>query len=61
MTEQFALDRQTGKLMGVCAGFARWADVDVTLVRITAALVILFAWPVAALAYILVGIIAETR
>jgi phage shock protein PspC (stress-responsive transcriptional regulator) len=28
------LDKRNGKIAGVCAGFARYLDVDVTLVRV---------------------------
>ncbi len=38
-------------LLGVCANFARWADVDPLLARVTAALVCLFFAPVAVPGY----------
>jgi phage shock protein PspC (stress-responsive transcriptional regulator) len=28
MTARFTLDKGNGKLLGVCAGIARWADMD---------------------------------
>lgn len=59
MTSQFALDKDNAKLMGVCSGFARWADVDPTLVRLTAVLLTVFASPVMAVAYLATGMIAE--
>jgi phage shock protein C len=60
MSARYALDKSNAKLMGVCSGIARSADVDVTLVRIAAILLTLFALgPVALLAYVLVGLIAN--
>ena len=59
MTGRYALDRSNGKLMGVCAGFARWIDADPALVRVTLVLLTLFAGPVALLAYILTGLVAD--
>ena len=58
MTGQFALDKDNARLMGVCSGFARWADIDPTLVRVTTVLLTVFAGPVALLAYIVTGTIA---
>jgi phage shock protein PspC (stress-responsive transcriptional regulator) len=50
------LEKTDGVLMGVCASFARRADVDATLARVTAALVALFLAPVAIPAYLLAGL-----
>lgn len=60
MTAQYRLDKTNAKLMGVCAGFARMTDTDVTLIRIALVLLTLFALgPIALLAYFLVGVIAN--
>ena len=59
MTNEYALDKQGAKLMGVCSGFARWVDVDAALVRITAVLLALFATPVVILAYLVTAFVAE--
>ena len=59
MNSRYALDRTNAKLMGVCAGFARWADVDPTLARVTAVLLALFLGPVAILAYLVTGFVAQ--
>ena len=59
MTSRFLLDPANGKMMGVCSGFARWANVDPTLVRVAAVLVGLCAGPVAAIAYLATGLVAE--
>jgi len=58
MIGRFVLDKDNGKLMGVCSGFARWADVDPTLVRVTTVLLTIFAGPVALLAYVTTGMVA---
>jgi phage shock protein PspC (stress-responsive transcriptional regulator) len=34
MNQGFALDKSNARMMGVCSGFARWAEVDPTLVRV---------------------------
>ena len=36
MNARFALDKTNAKVMGVCAGFARWTGMDPTIVRIAA-------------------------
>ena len=59
MTTRYALDKSNARLLGVCAGFARWIDVDPALVRVTFALLALFLGPVAVLAYLLTGLIAD--
>ena len=58
MYGRYVLDKGNGKLLGVCAGFARWLDVDVTLVRLTAILLALVSGPVALGLYILAAWIA---
>ena len=56
MTQNFALDRSNAKLMGVCAGFARWTGWNVLAIRIGLVALTLFALgPVALLAYLIVG------
>lgn len=61
MNSRYALDKDHAKLMGVCSGFARWADVDPTLVRVTMVLIALLAGPLAILAYLLTALIAAHR
>ena len=55
MNGPFTLDKANGKLMGVCAGFARWADVDLLLVRIGCAALGLYLFPLMILFYLAVG------
>ncbi|MEQ9661642.1 MAG: PspC domain-containing protein [Parasphingopyxis sp.] len=56
MTRSFTLDRPNAKLMGVCAGFARWTGWNVLAVRLGLCALTLFALgPLAILAYILIG------
>ena len=59
MNSRYALDRDHAKLMGVCAGFARWADVDPTLARATIVLMTLFLSPVVLVAYLLIALVAN--
>ena len=59
MTSRYALDKSNAKLMGVCSGFARWIDVDPALVRVTLVMLAIFLGPVAILAYLLTGLVAD--
>ena len=59
MNGHYALDKGNAKLMGVCSGFARWADVDPMLTRLTMVLLTLFLGPVALLAYIVTAMVAN--
>ena len=61
MNSRYALDKGNAKLLGVCAGFARWADVDPTLTRATLVLITLFLSPVVIVAYLLIALIASDR
>ena len=57
---KFALDRENGKLWGVCAGIARYMGWDVTLVRVGVVLVTLIgAFPWTLLAYGATALIAK--
>ena len=58
MTERFALDKPNGKLMGVCAGFARWANFDVTLTRVALVVLTLASGGAMLLVYLAAGLIA---
>ena len=59
MNNRYALDKSNAKLMGVCAGFAHWADVDPTLVRLTTVLAAILLGPMAILAYLVTGLVAN--
>lgn len=60
MSAPYALDKANGKIMGVCAGFARRSSIDVTIVRIATIMLTLFALgPVAVLIYMMIGWIAN--
>ena len=49
---RFMVDRENGKLLGVCAGIARYTGWDVTLVRVAAVVVtIMGAFPWTLIAY----------
>ncbi|MEO1169696.1 MAG: PspC domain-containing protein [Pseudomonadota bacterium] len=56
MTQNFALDHSNAKIMGVCAGFARWTGWNVLAIRVGLLALTLFALgPIAILAYLLIG------
>lgn len=55
MTRRFALDRSNAKLTGVCAGLARSAGLDATIVRIGALLSLFVLGPIAILLYLVAG------
>lgn len=55
----FRLDKAGGKVMGVCAGIAKYFNVDVTLVRVAFALGTLLGFGSAVLVYLLIGLIAD--
>ncbi len=60
MNGHYALDKANAKLMGVCAGFARWADTDPSLSRLTMLLLALVLGPVAILAYLVTALVAKS-
>jgi phage shock protein C len=60
MNRSFTPDRRNGKIMGVCAGLAERTGVDAVVLRIGMMLLTLFALgPVAVVAYLLVGWLAN--
>jgi phage shock protein C len=59
MNGHYTLDKGNAKMMGVCAGFARWADVDPTLTRLTLVLLTLFLGPITILAYLVAATVAS--
>ena len=59
MNSPYALDKGNAKLLGVCAGFARWLDVDPTLTRVTFVLIAVVLGPLAILAYLLTASVAH--
>lgn len=61
MNSHYALDKSNSKLLGVCAGFARWMDVDPTLTRVTMVLLTLVLGPIALLAYVVTALVANNR
>lgn len=56
---RFRINKADKKVMGVCAGIADHFEVDVTLVRVAAALVILSTMPVGAIVYLVLGMVAD--
>lgn len=59
---KFYLDKRNAKLMGVCAGIADYAGIDVTWVRVgTVLLTILGGFPWTVLAYLVTGWVASDK
>jgi phage shock protein PspC (stress-responsive transcriptional regulator) len=59
MTRTFLLDKSQGKLMGVCAGIARYFNWDVTLVRVGFVAATLFGFGSPVLIYLIIGLVAS--
>jgi len=58
----YALDKNQGKMLGVCAGLARTTGWDPTLIRVgTVAATLLLLGPVAIVIYLATALIAEAR
>jgi phage shock protein C len=55
---KFHLDKANGKVFGVCAGISAMTGLDVTLVRVAAA-VIAVAFPWAIIAYLVAALVAK--
>ena len=55
----FHLDRNRGKLMGVCAGIGRYFGIDTTWVRIGFVIGAFLSVGTAALIYLAIGLIAD--
>ena len=58
-TNGFRLDKNRGKIMGVCAGIANYFGLDVTLVRVTFGLATILGFGTAIIVYLLIGLIAD--
>ncbi len=52
MQSRFTLDKRNGKLLGVCAGLARTADMDPFLVRIGLVALTLYLFPITLILYL---------
>ncbi|HXH53898.1 MAG TPA: PspC domain-containing protein [Sphingomicrobium sp.] len=61
MNDRFLINRQDGKIMGVAAGLADWAGIDVLLVRLGLVGLLLLTGPLVILFYILTGWLAAER
>ncbi len=57
----FRIDRENGKVLGVCAGIAEHFDVDVTLVRVGMAVSAFVTFPMVVLGYFLVAMVVEQK
>ena len=58
-SKDFRLDRQRGKLMGVCAAIADYFGFDVNLVRLGFVIATLVGFGSAILIYLAIGLIAD--
>ncbi|MGI8944021.1 MAG: PspC domain-containing protein, partial [Qipengyuania sp.] len=58
-SKTFRLDRERGKLMGVCAGIANYFGVDTTLVRAGFVIGTLVGFGSFILIYLAIGLIAD--
>jgi phage shock protein C len=58
---KFYLNKQYGKLMGVCSGIADYTGIDALWVRILAVLLVLAGIGLLIPAYIVVGLVADKR
>jgi phage shock protein C len=58
---RFHLDKPNGKVMGVCAGIARYSGVDVLWVRVATVLLTLAGFGLVIPAYLLIGILAASN
>lgn len=56
-----ALDRRNGLIAGLCAGFARWLDIDVTWVRIGAVVGAVLLTKIAIGAYLVGWLLLDDR
>lgn len=58
-TRGFRLDKSRGKIMGVCAGIAKYFGIDTTLVRVAFGLAAILGFGSAIIVYLLIGLIAD--
>ena len=58
---QLTLDRRNGLVFGVCAGLARWLDVDPMWVRIGAVTAAVFVTKVAVALYVIGWLVLDDR
>ena len=57
----FRVDRENGKVLGVCAGIAEHFDVDVTLVRVGMAVSAFVTFPLMVFGYFLLAMIVGQK
>lgn len=58
MNGNYLLDKDNAKLLGVCAGLAKWSGADRTGIRLIAVVLALLAGPVAIALYLLAAFVA---
>lgn len=58
MSNEYALDKGNAKLMGVCAGLAKWTGVDPMTIRMGVVLMSVLLTPLTIMLYLIVGLIA---
>ena len=55
----FRLDRQRGKVMGVCAGISNKFGIDVTLLRVGLVIAVIAGFGLPVIAYLAIGLLAD--
>ncbi len=59
---RFEVDRENGKMLGVCAGLANSTGIDATMIRVGTVLIALFTSGIAVLAiYLVAGFVGARR
>ena len=56
-----ARDRKTGWIAGVCAGMARYFNIDPAFVRVALVVAAIFAWKVVLAAYVVAWMLLPNR
>ena len=56
---RFHLDRENGKLMGVCSGIGNFAEIDPTLIRIGFVATTLLGFGAPVVLYLAIGLMAD--
>lgn len=59
LTKNFALDKQNGKFLGVCAGLARTLDVDALWIRVALIVSVLAGFGLPILLYFVIALLAQ--
>ncbi|HEX7750963.1 MAG TPA: PspC domain-containing protein [Novosphingobium sp.] len=61
MRRKFHLNKQDGKVMGVCAGLADYTGIEALWIRLAAALLVIAGLGSLLIVYVIVGLVADKR